>query len=280
LFRQFFDFFIFTSLFIACCAVLMVQQTAALFALQLPLPAYLFVFFGSVCSYNFHWFLTPPEISSSSYKLRWSISNKSLHLFLCVVGTIGALVTSLFLMQYWIWLGLTAFLTFLYSAPKISWAPFIQLRRIAIGKTIFLAFAWAHVTALLPLLVSQTPVQQQHLWFVINRFFFIYCICIVFDRRDVIQDREAGIKSLVTFLSDRGIDVLFWCSAVFVVGSSYLLLRWISLSDAIILTVPVVIMACLYNPAKKTSSDYVYYFLLDGLMAVSAPILILAKFAH
>jgi hypothetical protein len=52
------------------------------------------------------------------------------------------------------------------------------------------------------------------------------------------------------------------------------------LSDAIILTVPVVIMACLYNPAKKTSSDYVYYFLLDGLMAVSAPILILAKFAH
>jgi hypothetical protein len=196
------------------------------------------------------------------------------------VGTIGALVTSLFLMQYWIWLGLTAFLTFLYSAPKISWAPFIQLRRIAIGKTIFLAFAWAHVTALLPLLVSQTPVQQQHLWFVINRFFFIYCICIVFDRRDVIQDREAGIKSLVTFLSDKGVDVLFWCSAVFVVGSSYFLLRWISLSDAIILTVPVVIMACLYNPAKKTSSDYVYYFLLDGLMAVSAPILILAKFAH
>jgi hypothetical protein len=38
-------------------------------------------------------------------------------------------------------------------------------------------------------------------------------------------------------------------------------------------------MASLYSYAKKTTSDYLYYFLLDGLMALSAPILILAKFA-
>lgn len=277
--RQLFDFFVFTSLFIACCAVLMVEQTATLFSLQLPLEAYLFVFFGSVCSYNFHWYLTPPGIAEATYKLQWNISNRRLHLILFVIGVIGSAICCFLLIQYWIWLCLTAFLTFLYSAPKISVPPFIQLRRVAIGKTIFLAFAWAHITAFLPLLISPAKLQPQHIWFVANRFFFIYSICIVFDRRDVVKDREAGIKSLITFLSDKGIDVLFRSSVAITVVSSVVLLQWLSTAEVIILTVPAIIMGLLYKYAKKTSSDYLYYFLLDGLMALSAPILILAKFA-
>lgn len=279
MFRKLFDFFVFTSLFIACCAVLMVEQTASLFSLQLPITAYFFVFFGSVCSYNFHWYLTPPNINELSYKLNWNISNRGLHLVLFLIGIIGSAVCFLLLIKYWIWLCLTAILTFLYSAPKISLPPFMLLRKIAIGKTIFLAFAWAHITALLPLLITPAQLQPQHIWFVINRFFFIYSICIVFDRRDVVKDREAGIKSLITFLSDGGIDALFWSSIVMVVVSSGFLLQWISLTEVVILTVPAFIMASLYSYAKKTTSDYLYYFLLDGLMALSAPILILAKFA-
>ncbi|MDB5205369.1 MAG: hypothetical protein JWR72_444 [Flavisolibacter sp.] len=279
MFRKLFDFFVFTSLFIACCAVLMVEQTASLFSLQLPITAYFFVFFGSVCSYNFHWYLTPPNINELSYKLNWNISNRGLHLVLFLIGIIGSAVCFLLLIKYWIWLCLTAILTFLYSAPKISLPPFMLLRKIAIGKTIFLAFAWAHITALLPLLITPAQLQPQHIWFVINRFFFIYSICIVFDRRDVVKDREAGIKSLITFLSDGGIDALFWSSIVMVVVSSGFLLQWISLTEVVILTAPAFIMASLYSYAKKTTSDYLYYFLLDGLMALSAPILILAKFA-
>jgi 4-hydroxybenzoate polyprenyltransferase len=257
----------------------MVEQTASLFSLQLPITAYFFVFFGSVCSYNFHWYLTPPNINELSYKLNWNISNRGLHLVLFLIGIIGSAVCFLLLIKYWIWLCLTAILTFLYSAPKISLPPFMLLRKIAIGKTIFLAFAWAHITALLPLLITPAQLQPQHIWFVINRFFFIYSICIVFDRRDVVKDREAGIKSLITFLSDGGIDALFWSSIVMVVVSSGFLLQWISLTEVVILTAPAFIMASLYSYAKKTTSDYLYYFLLDGLMALSAPILILAKFA-
>jgi 4-hydroxybenzoate polyprenyltransferase len=279
LFKKLFDFFVFTSLFLAGCAVLMVGQTASLFSLELPLTAYVFVFFGSVCSYNFHWYLTPPNIADSSYKLRWNILNRRLHLMLCVIGAVGSAVCCFALIEYWISLCLTAFLTFLYSAPKISVPPFIQLRKIAIGKTIFLAFAWAHITASLPLLISPVSPHPQHVWFVINRFFFIYSICIVFDRRDVDKDREAGIKSLITLLSSKGVDTLFWSSIVMVLLSSVVLLQWLSPAQMVILTVPAFIMGLLYSYAKKSASDYLYYFLLDGLMALSAPILILAKFA-
>jgi 4-hydroxybenzoate polyprenyltransferase len=258
----------------------MVYQTGLLFNVQLPLALYAFVFSGSVCSYNFHWYLTPPHIPEPTYKLRWNISNRSLHLVLFIVGFFGAAVSSFLLINYWAWLVLTAFLTFMYSAPKIAHPLTIQLRKIAIGKTIFLAFAWAHVTTLLPLLIATETIKAEHIWFVANRFFFIYAICIVFDRRDVKKDKEAGIKSLITFLSAKGIDCLFWVSLALVFITTIILWQWLSLTELFILSLPAFVMGLLYERSKKNFSDYLYYFLLDGLMALSAPILILAKFAR
>lgn len=277
--KKIFDFFVFTSLFIACCAVVMVHQTSLLFHIQPDFALYAFVFFGSVCSYNFHWYLTPPNIRETSYKLRWNIQNRGLHLILFAVGIIGSGITSFLLIRHWYWLVLTALLTFLYSAPKISHPFFIQLRKIAIGKTIFLAVAWAHVTALLPLLIEVKKLQPQHIWFVINRFFFIYAICIVFDRRDVKKDREAGIKSLITFLNSKGIDALFWSSVAIVGATSFLLTQWFTVAQVLVLLFPALALSLLYQPSKKSSSDYLYYFILDGLMAVSGLLFILATFA-
>jgi 4-hydroxybenzoate polyprenyltransferase len=186
----------------------------------------------------------------------------------------------LFLIEHWLWLGVTAFLTFLYSAPKIEHPLFISLRRIAIGKTIFLAFAWTHVTVILPLLITATEFEASQAWFVVNRFFFLYAICIVFDRRDLESDRAAGIKSLVTFFSPSGVDRLFWFSIVVAAITSIVLIRSFTLGDVVILLVPVCLMGLLYNYSKRSTSDYLYYFLLDGLMALSAAILILANFAR
>lgn len=278
--RKVFNFLIFTSLFIACCAVLMVYQTALLFGLSFPFTLYAFVFSGSVCSYNFHWYLTPPHVTTPTNKLKWNLSNRNLHLRLFFIGLAGAAVTAALLIEHWLWLGVTAFFTFLYSAPLINHPLTIWLRKIAVGKTIFLAFAWAHVTTLLPLLIGAETLQLEHIYFVMNRFFFIYAICIVFDRRDVEKDRRAGIKSLITYLSPKGVDRLFWVSLLFVLCTSVGLLKWFSLSESIILLFPGLIMGLLYQHSKNNTSDYLYYFLLDGLMALSAAILILANFAR
>lgn len=278
--KKAFDFFVFTSLFIACCAVLMVYQASLLFRLQLPHSLYLFVFFGSVCSYNFHWYLTPPDVSALSDKLRWNLSNKTLHLLLSATGFAGAAACAFLLVQNWFWLALTGLLTFLYSAPMIPHPAFMRLRRIAVAKTIYLAMAWTQVTALLPLVISPGPLQPVHTWYLVNRFLFLYAICIVFDRRDVESDRKAGIKSLVTYLSSRGVDRLFWCTLVLFAGTTVILCRWMPVADVVILAFPSLLLAFLHLPAKQSKSDYLYYFLLDGLMALSAPILILAKFAR
>ncbi|MBB1284979.1 UbiA family prenyltransferase [Flavisolibacter sp. BT320] len=277
--KRVFDFFVFTSLFIACCAILMVYQAFLLFGVQFPLALYGFVFFGAVCSYNFHWFLTPPDIPGTSPKQQWNLANRRLHLLLSVAGGIGAAVCSVLLLEHWIWLCVTALLTFLYSAPMIPLRPFIWLRKIAIAKTIYLAFSWAHITASLPLLV-QDSFAAEHGWYLANRFFFIYAICIVFDRRDVESDRKAGIRSLITWLSEKGVDRLFWATQFLVLVTTVVLTRWIAISEAILLLIPAIIMGLLYKSSKQNRSDYLYYFLLDGLMALSAPCLILLRFAR
>lgn len=278
--KKVFDFFVFTSLFIATCAVLMVHQASLLFDTRFSPTLYAFVFFGSVCSYNFHWFLTPPGVPASSYKLRWNLSNRNLHLILAVIGGLGAAVCCFLLLEHWVWFGLTGFITFLYSAPMIAHPWAIWLRKIAIGKTIYLAAAWTHVTAFLPLVIETGRLSAPQIWYVINRFFFLYAICIVFDRRDVESDRKAGIKSLITYLSAKGVDRLFWVSSLIAIATNIVLAQWLPWWQVVILAIPALVMCFLYNSSKQSKSDYLYYFLLDGLMALSAPILILLSFAR
>jgi 4-hydroxybenzoate polyprenyltransferase len=278
--KKIFDFFVFSSLFIAVCAVLMVYQVSFLFHIPFSFRLAGFVFCGSVCSYNFHWYLTPPTVEKPTEKLAWNISNKNIHLILFIVGLVGAAVFSFLLIEHWFWLGITAFVTFLYSAPKIPMPMFSFLKKVAIGKTIFLAFAWAHVTTLLPLVVHLKTLGAQHVWFFVNRFFFIYAICILFDYRDVEEDRRDGIKSLITYLDERGIDIVFWGSIFVFLGSCVILMQYFSLLVMIALLIPALILSLLYYPSKKNFSDYLYYFMLDGLMMLSVPLLLLTKFAR
>jgi 4-hydroxybenzoate polyprenyltransferase len=278
--KKCFELFVFTSLFIAVCAVLMAYQAAMLFSFDLSFVLAGFVFSGTVCSYNFHWYLTPPGIEQLSPKLAWNISNRKLHFFLFILGGIGAGVFGLLLIQHWKLLLLTAAFTFLYSAPKIKHPLFSQLKKIAIGKTIYLAFAWTHVTALLPLLMNVGHFSWVHLVYVINRFFFIYAICILFDYRDVEHDRRAGIKSLITYLNKKQIHRLFWFSVGIAFATTIIMLNEFLLPDVIALLIPVIILALLYRRAQRNFSDYFYYFVLDGLMMLSAPLLLLTKFAR
>lgn len=278
--KKVFDFIVFTSLFIAVCAVLMVYQTTFLFNLPLSTRLIGFVFFGSVCSYNFHWFLTPPNVKQPSEKVRWNINYKYLHLVLFIIGLIASAIFTFLLLRHWVWLILTAFLTFMYSAPKLSFPIFINLRKIAIGKTIFLAFAWAHITSLLPIVIESPYLTAGEIWYVINRFFYLYAICIVFDRRDVEEDRKAGIKSLITYLNEKGIDRLFWGTLIAFLVTTILLLRYLFFYQVLALLIPGLILAILYKPSKKNHSDYLYYFVLDGLMMLSAPILLLFTFVR
>lgn len=267
-----FRFFIYSNLFIACCAVLMVYQTCQLLLQATPDRNFIwFVFFATVCSYSFHWYLTPVDHNVSSSRMQWLDRYRNIHAFLFFISLTATAIAGLLFLKYWPWLILAAILTFLYSAPKIPHRYFRQLRKAAYGKTIFLAFTWMYVTTILPLLVTGQNWKPHFSFFAAHRFFLIYAICILFDYRDREYDRSIGIKSLITWLSEKGITRLFFISLFIYVLFTIMIGRFgIPYPVVILLLIPGFVTAALYNYAKKNFSDWLYYFVLDGLMALPA----------
>lgn len=267
-----FRFFIHSNLFIACCAVLMVFQTYGLLLNANPdIPFVLFVFFATITSYSFHWYLTPVLNTAPIAREKWLLAHRNIHAALFIIGIAGAGITGFFLLDHWQWLLLSAFITFLYSAPKIPHPYFRMLRKIALGKTIFLALVWMYVTTMLPLLISEQPWKTSFTLFSISRFFLIYAICILFDYRDRDYDKTIGIRSLITWLSEKGITLLFYGSLIlFAASAIWMIYYGFSLLVIILLLVPGLITGLLFRHAKRNFSDILYYFILDGLMALSA----------
>lgn len=267
-----FRFFIYSNFFIACCAVAMVYQTYELLLHTSPdLNFIAFVFFATICSYSFHWYLTPDITTITSSRIEWLKKNRNVHVVLFFAGFAGSVIYGILLLRHWPWLLISAVITFLYSAPKIRHPWFRVLRKVALGKTIFLAFAWMYVTTILPVQLSDQPWKTDFYLFAAGRFFLIYAICILFDYRDREYDKSIGIRSLITWLSERAIANLFTLSLLLFATFTFLMLQYgyeyIIIS---ILLIPGIITATLYKLATNKFSDLLYYFVLDGLMALSA----------
>jgi hypothetical protein len=76
---------------------------------------------------------------------------------------------------------------------------------------------------------------------------------------------------MITYLDERGVDRLFYFSlVVFAVFTISLLFLHFTLLRVLVLLIPGLILAGLYPYAKRNYSDYLYYFVLDGLMMLSA----------
>ncbi|PSL30826.1 UbiA family prenyltransferase [Chitinophaga ginsengisoli] len=268
--RGLFNFIIFSSLYVACCAILMIWQTNTLLQIRdINEAYYFFVFCSTICSYNFHWYLTPADYSTSE-RILWGARHKTLQLVLCALGALGAAYGFWLLREQWLPLSGAAVLTFLYSAPKVPHRAFIWLRKIAIGKTIFLTAVWIYVTTLLPVFIEKQPYSPTILFLTLHRFFLVYAICILFDYRDLESDKKEGIRSLITILSASGLKKLYVSSLVLAAIFALVLFPVDGWMLTAVLLAPVAITALLTRYAISNRSDHFYYFVLDGMVMLSA----------
>ncbi|ATL47999.1 hypothetical protein COR50_12950 [Chitinophaga caeni] len=270
MFKALFNFILFSSIYIAICAVCMTWQTNVLLALNYDATDYYkFVFFATLCSYNFHWYLTPVSLDAS-HRIQWGAGKRRLQMAFTILGGLASAYYVIPLLQHWFWIAIAMVMTFLYSAPKIPHPLARHLQKVAFGKTLFLTFVWTYVTTTLPGLIAGNWEWLPFLALNIHRFFLIYAICILFDWRDKVPDKAAGIRSLITYMDDRHLFMLYFaCLAVSGIAAISLLPHtptWIVAT----LLVPVIIIATIRKFAQKNTNDYVYYFVLDGMMAFSA----------
>jgi 1,4-dihydroxy-2-naphthoate octaprenyltransferase len=143
------------------------------------------------------------------------------------------------------------------------------IRRIAFGKTIFLAFMWTYATTMLPILAND-PASDFISAFLGSRFYLVYAICILFDLRDREEDRLKGIRALPTMLSDAPVRFFYFVSIAVSAFFSFMY-TWPSFSvTTFILLIPVIISLFIFRFTRARDGEILYYVYLDGLMMLSA----------
>jgi hypothetical protein len=264
--------FIFShSIFAAGCAVALSFQTIdVLLATAHNSYFYCFVFAATLCSYNFH--LLAGALFTNNRQSVSQLLSKNIDTVLFIAASSAVIVYTLLHLQHLLWYVAIAFAgSLLYTLPLLPF-PFVKkIRRPGFVKTLLLATTWTYVTAFLPLWQHNTALGNAEMIFLAHRFFFILQLCLIFDMRDVAVDKVKGLHSLATDISPKTANRLFyWLAAAF--GACTLLLFYFIPSLYLVLAFAMVQFAAivLYSTPQQYRNYFFYFFLVDGLMILSA----------
>lgn len=267
---KWFHFILSHSIFVAVCAVALAWQTGQLLQFSNNGFVYGFVFFATLCSYNFYWLLSKTALSD----------NKSLQYFFIKDrgGLVLMLVAALGMLYCFIQSGLSLTsvviaitLTILYAIPLLPFKFLRFTRRAGVLKTFLLAFTWAYVTVILPVQKNFWQFNQADLYIFSRRFLFMLILCIIFDNRDKAIDKIRGLHSLATDLKPMVLNILICIIfAVLFISNLFYKQFGIALYHSIGLQVSTLGLLIVYLISRKKRSYFFYYFVVDGMMLFSA----------
>ncbi|MEO5890225.1 MAG: hypothetical protein ABIQ31_08230 [Ferruginibacter sp.] len=268
--RKFFHFILSHSIFIALCAAGLSFQTLQL--LSVPVNFYLLavIFFATLCGYNAYWIVSRFSFNSQQSLRSFLFKNQSL-IFVLLVAFTGLLfcMTKVHLVMYNI--GITFILLILYAVPVMPFKKLHFTRKAGFVKTVLLAFTWAIVTILIPLQISMPEMSRAAQLIFINRFLFMLMLCIIFDKRDAAVDKIRGLQSLATDIRPRLLHYLiafiFICYTIVTVN---LLKYQVAPSQVAALVATGLVTLAVYIISLQKRGYLFYYFLVDGLMFLSA----------
>jgi hypothetical protein len=267
---RFLHFILSHSIFIAVCAVALTFQTALLLKLQIDLFVYGFIFFATICSYNFYWILS--KLSFTSKRNIPGLLKKEISGYLLlVISSIGLL--------YCFWRSFISFhfviiavlLTALYAVPLLP-VPFLKFtRKAGVLKPILLAFTWSFVTVIIPMQKDYWQLNNADLFIISRRFLFMLMLCIIFDNRDKDLDKIRGLRSLATDLTPVILRILIYFIFALLFGSNFFFRNYgITLSQSIALQISTIALLIVYFYSQKKQGYLFYYFFVDGMMLFSA----------
>ena len=254
------------SIFVSCCAVALCYETFLLLQIEVSFPILCFVFFSTICSYNFYWLMCKFYYNANTNNF---LKNNLTYISLFCLGAISALCFFINSTLGLIPVLISLVLTIMYSMPLLPFQFAIKLRQIGFAKTILLAFTWALVTVMLPVANSTIPnIPTLILFF--NRFLFMLFLCIIFDRRDASLDKINNVQSLVSKMDLAKLKNIYYVllflyfltSCLFIYTSHSL----IHLLQSVFM---VIVLVAAFRKSLQPQSYFFYYFYVDGLMLVS-----------
>ena len=189
IFIKFFNFYIFSNIHVSFATFFLVKITLNNVGISENKTAW-FVFFSTLLSYNAIRFLRIGEIDTW-YNL-WLKQNKK-NLYAVSLFSLFALIHLSFQLRLKALLVLIPFAlaTLFYVFPIKKYS----LRKVAGLKLFLIAFSWAGITVLFPLVQNYIQLRTEDWLSFFQRFLFIIVITIPFDIRDITYD-ISNLKTL------------------------------------------------------------------------------------
>jgi hypothetical protein len=257
------------SIFIAICAMALCYQTALLLHIVPSIYLYSFVFFSTVCSYNFYWLLS--GYSFSAQPVYVFLKKRFSNLLVMLIAASGLIFSIVKIPGVLPEITVGVILTLLYAVPLLPLNISTFVRKAGLLKTTLLAFTWAFITVYLPYQFAPNGNLYTLLLLFINRLLFMLMLCIIFDARDTKVDKIRGLQSLTTLLSSKSVkQIMSVVFAAYLLNGIILRIYYHEIAQIAALLVSGVFTAIVYLLSLKKQGYFFYYFVVDGLMLFSA----------
>ena len=269
--KKILEFILFSSLFIACCAVAFCIETNILLGLPYNSAGfYCFVFGATLLQYNLHYSAKKKAVKNSQ-RLQWSLQNKRIHFVLLVLGSLLILFSFFsFHLKHFIILACLGGISFLYSFPFLPVGKKRKIKDYGFLKIVTLSLLWTLVTVWFP--VNTMHVDNALFWLVfVKRFIFMFVLCLLFDLRDIEIDREEKINTLPVKLGRSACYKLSYVllGAFFILSvAQYLYLPQLPFLAAMV--VSSLVTFWVIEKTKTNNSDIIYLAGIDGMMLLQA----------
>lgn len=236
-------------------------------------PAGIFIFSTTILYYNFH--DRSSQLNYSSLlALKQSVILMKIplaELLLLLICSLLSLWTLYFLsFKIILLLSFIGMLSMMYSIPLILWRKkFLRIREILFFKIGIIAFSWALMSVLVPIMEADIFVPPLVLLGqLISMALFIYALCIPFEIRDVQIEMSRGLRTIPIVY---GIRISRYSGVLALLAGTIIQIllysgELISLNTlfAIILSYIISLLFILLSSDKP--SDFYCKFYIDGMM--------------
>lgn len=182
LLKRIFDFYLDASIHVALAVFCLVRLTGFILNKPIDNNLALFLFFGTIASYNFIKY----GLEAEKYILVANRYHKNIQFFSLIALGFGTYHAYFLTKETWIGLGLLGVLTGLYALPVLPKAK--NFRSLGGFKVLPVALVWAGSTVILPILEVDGYLNWDTWIEALQRFLIVLVLILPFEIRDLQYD--------------------------------------------------------------------------------------------
>jgi len=258
------NFYLYSSLHIGLCCVLLYLFSMQRFGLEVEHSYAVFLLSSTIFTYSIHRIIGMNKVKKFEHQGRFAVISKFRNHIITYAIFGGLTCTYLYvgfsLMRMQL-LFLAGVVSILYTLPIFGKS--MRLRDFSFIKIFLIAIVWSVVTESIPLYESGINGNLIFLLF-LERVAFFVAITIPFDIRDIEVDRTNKVKTLPSVLGRKNSIYIALGLLVYCVGSQLYLYPTILGTGAAVLTYLFTAIAILFIKNRTIANDYYFSGLMDG----------------